>query len=167
METLLSQPDGSVLERDFVWGFLEDENVIGRPVEIAEATDGSFYLTDDLGGQVYRIAAGTQEQPSALPAASGDTTTPATLAIFAPAEREAARARGRVLYETHSCAGCHEAERADPGVVVVPLQGLTERHDVDSLIALLATPTPPMPVAELDDTERRDLASYLLASPDR
>lgn len=160
------QPDGGIIERDFIWGFLEDEDVIGRPVEIAEATDGSFYLTDDLGGQVYRIAAGTQEQASALPAAS-NTTTPATLAIFAPAEREAARARGRVLYETHSCAGCHEAARADPGVVVVPLQGLTERHDLDSLVALLETPTPPMPVAELDDAERRDLAGYLLAAPAR
>jgi hypothetical protein len=44
----------------------------------------------------------------------------------------------------------------------VPLAGLAARHTLDSLAALLAAPTPPMPLVELSAAERRDLAAYLL-----
>ncbi len=40
---------------DFVWGFLEDDQVIGRPVDIAEDDEGTLYLSDDYGGAVYKI----------------------------------------------------------------------------------------------------------------
>lgn len=40
---------------DFVWGFLEDDQVIGRPVDIAEDEEGTLYLSDDYGGAVYKI----------------------------------------------------------------------------------------------------------------
>ncbi|HEX9709519.1 MAG TPA: PQQ-dependent sugar dehydrogenase, partial [Candidatus Thermoplasmatota archaeon] len=33
--------DGSIEERDFLTGFLEDEDVIGRPVDVAEGPDGA------------------------------------------------------------------------------------------------------------------------------
>jgi hypothetical protein len=46
--------------------------------------------------------------------------------------------------------------------VVVPLHGLARRHSLASLEATLRTPTPPMPVPELTDEERRDLAVFLL-----
>jgi mono/diheme cytochrome c family protein len=45
----------------------------------------------------------------------------------------------------------------------VPLQGLARRYDVEALRAFLAAPTPPMPAFPLDDTQRRDLATFLLA----
>ncbi len=48
--------DGRIEERDFVVGFEEDEDVIGRPVDVAEGPDGAFYISDDYAGAVYRVA---------------------------------------------------------------------------------------------------------------
>ena len=49
-------PQGRIEERDFLVGFELDENVIGRPVDVAEAPDGSFYISDDYAGAIYRVA---------------------------------------------------------------------------------------------------------------
>ncbi len=49
--------DGSVQARDFVTGFLVDDKVRGRPAELAEGLDGAIYVSDDMQGAVYRIAA--------------------------------------------------------------------------------------------------------------
>ena len=49
-------------------------------------------------------------------------------------------------------------------MVVVPLQDLAARHSIQTLTALLATPTPPMPVFALAAQERLALAVYLLES---
>jgi glucose/arabinose dehydrogenase len=50
------QGDGSIEERDFVTGFELDEDVIGRPVDVAEGPDGAFYVSDDYAGAIYRVA---------------------------------------------------------------------------------------------------------------
>ncbi len=47
--------DGSIEERDFVAGFELDEDVIGRPVDVAEGPDGAFYVSDDYAGAIYRV----------------------------------------------------------------------------------------------------------------
>ena len=47
--------DGKIHSRDFVWGFLEDDEVIGRPVDATEGPDGSIFVSDDYGGAIYRI----------------------------------------------------------------------------------------------------------------
>jgi glucose/arabinose dehydrogenase len=52
------RPDGAVEERDFLVGFLEDEDVIGRPVDVAEGPDGAFYVSDDYAGAIYRVQYG-------------------------------------------------------------------------------------------------------------
>jgi glucose/arabinose dehydrogenase len=52
--------DGSIESRDFMTGFLGDKGIVGRPVSIVENTAGQFYITDDLGGRIYRI---TYTQP--------------------------------------------------------------------------------------------------------
>ena len=44
-------------ERDFAVGFLEDEDVIGRPVDVAEGPDGTLFISDDYAGAVYRVDA--------------------------------------------------------------------------------------------------------------
>ena len=49
-------PDGRIEERDFVVGFELDEDVIGRPVDVAEGPDGAFYISDDYAGAVYRVS---------------------------------------------------------------------------------------------------------------
>jgi glucose/arabinose dehydrogenase len=50
------RPDGTIEERDFLVGFLEGEDVIGRPVDVAEGPDGAFYVSDDYAGSIYRVA---------------------------------------------------------------------------------------------------------------
>lgn len=50
------QPDGSIIQRDFLWGFLENGKVRGRPVDVAEGPDGAFYVSDDFAGRIYRVA---------------------------------------------------------------------------------------------------------------
>jgi glucose/arabinose dehydrogenase len=52
------QPDGGIEQRDFVTGFEVDEDVIGRPVDVAEGPDGAFYVSDDYAGMIYRVAYG-------------------------------------------------------------------------------------------------------------
>jgi len=48
--------DGHIEEHDFATGFLRDDGVIGRPVDVAEGPDGAFYVSDDFTGSVYRVA---------------------------------------------------------------------------------------------------------------
>lgn len=43
-------------ERDFMWGFLDRGNVIGRPAEIAEDAQGNIYISDDYAHAVYRVS---------------------------------------------------------------------------------------------------------------
>ncbi|WP_305906987.1 PQQ-dependent sugar dehydrogenase [Methylomarinum sp. Ch1-1] len=45
-----------IIERDFITGFEMHDDVIGRPVAIAEAADGSLYISDDFTGSIYRIS---------------------------------------------------------------------------------------------------------------
>jgi len=48
-------PDGTLREEAFLSGFLENENVIGRPVDVAEGPDGTIFVSDDYAGAVYRV----------------------------------------------------------------------------------------------------------------
>ncbi len=41
---------------DFATGWLENSSVIGRPVDVAVASDGSLYVSDDTAGRIYRIS---------------------------------------------------------------------------------------------------------------
>jgi glucose/arabinose dehydrogenase len=160
--------DGNVEERRFVWGFLENDSVIGRPVDVALGADGAVYVSDDYAGAVYRVA-GSAARPAlagsgAAPAPGGAAPPPPAdpLAALPAPERAAAAARGVALYAAHDCARCHEAARAEPGMVVKPLEGLRARYDVKGLADFFLAPTPPMPALPLSEAERRDLAIHLL-----
>jgi mono/diheme cytochrome c family protein len=72
-----------------------------------------------------------------------------------------AAARGRTLYERERCATCHDKTPPQPGLR--PLRGLSARYTLESLVDLLHTPTPPMPVPNLTTAEREDLAAFLLS----
>lgn len=41
---------------DFLTGFLQNEKVLGRPVDIEQLPDGSVLVSDDMNGAVYRIS---------------------------------------------------------------------------------------------------------------
>jgi glucose/arabinose dehydrogenase len=157
-------PDGSVEERKFLWGFLEDGDVIGRPVDVAEGPDGAIYVSDDYAGSIYRIAWGEGARTTRVSTPLDGTKRGNPLGGLALAEREARSSRGADLYELHACAGCHESERALEGIVPKELRGLADRYDIGALSALRATRTPPMPAYPLSDGERRDLAVYLLTT---
>ena len=151
-----------ITERPFVTGFEVDEDVIGRPVDVAEGPDGAFYISDDYVGAIYRVVYG--------------------VSAVAPVPRHAERARahrlpisndpnlaersvrGATLFAEHRCAQCHEVEAAPPGVIPAPLRALPGRYGLEDMAKYLAAPTPPMPVAPLSEEERIDLAVYLLRS---
>jgi glucose/arabinose dehydrogenase len=44
-----------VSDTPFVDGFLQDDEIIGRPVDIAFLPDGSMLISDDYGGRIYRV----------------------------------------------------------------------------------------------------------------
>lgn len=158
--------DGTIEERPFLTGFLRDDQVLGRPVDVAEGPDGAAYVSDDYGGAIYRVHRASEEaarQEPGLPAPTRSASTRDPLAALSDAEIAEARERGAALYETHRCARCHEPERAEPGVVAVRLDPdrLRAQFDLSSLSGLLLAPTPPMPAFPLSDVERRDLAIWL------
>ncbi len=41
--------------KDFAIGWLSGNNVLGRPVDIIVANDGSLFVSDDNAGRIYRI----------------------------------------------------------------------------------------------------------------
>ena len=157
--------DGGITERDFLTGFLLDEDVIGRPVDVAQGPDGAIYVSDDYAGSIYRVAWGEPPRAgaAALPAPAAPPPPSDTLASLPPDERGARVERGRALFEQNACARCHDPERAEPGVRPVRLQGLSPRYGLADLEAYLAAPTPPMPLFPLSEDQRRDLAAFLLA----
>ena len=58
-------PDGTVKSIEpFITGFIQDNNYVGRPVDIEWLKDGSMLLSDDYNGAVYRITYGAPQQVS-------------------------------------------------------------------------------------------------------
>jgi len=48
----------------FITGFIQDNNYVGRPVDMEWLKDGSMLLSDDYNGAVYRITYGPPRQVS-------------------------------------------------------------------------------------------------------
>ncbi|UCE87619.1 MAG: sorbosone dehydrogenase family protein, partial [Deltaproteobacteria bacterium] len=117
---------GAITERRFVGGFEVDEDVIGRPVDVAEGPDGAFYISDDYAGVIYRVAYGEAAPASVDPRARRAPTRVRT-PLDGPGFVQRG-ARGAALYAAHRCAQCHEGSQAPPGIVAAPLQSLGERY---------------------------------------
>jgi glucose/arabinose dehydrogenase len=159
--------DGAIEERDFLTGFLDrsDDEVVGRPVDVAEGPDGAVYVSDDYAGAVYRVSRGRAAKTPGEVARGGLAAGPATAgkatAVSLPADVER---RGRGLWESQKCGVCHDAKKAVKGMVTRPLGGLAKRYTPETLAAYLVAPNPPMPAFDrLSEAERTDLARYLLA----
>ncbi|MFY9771378.1 MAG: PQQ-dependent sugar dehydrogenase, partial [Xanthobacteraceae bacterium] len=55
--------DGSVKSVEpFVTGFLQNNNYVGRPVDIMNMPDGSMLISDDWNGAVYRLSYGPSKK---------------------------------------------------------------------------------------------------------
>lgn len=153
-------------ERDFLTGFLQDGDISGRPVDVAQGPDGAIYISDDYAGAIYRVSysegrgdAG-QRAGAALLAPAVNRLDAQPPAWLAEADLAAMHASGRELYRRHACSTCHE-QGANP----VRLEGLPQRLGYGAVIDALAAPQSPMPVFPLSDAERRELAVYLLWQP--
>jgi mono/diheme cytochrome c family protein len=155
-------PDGRISERDFLTGFLgaSDDDLIGRPVDVAEGEDGSVYVSDDYAGSIYRVAWGGGGKAAGSAGDAGVVREQTSVAAPIAADGEA---RGQTLWDRHACAACHDPRAAQPGMVTKPLAGLASRYDAATLAAYLRTPQPPMPAFDLSDAERADLALFLLS----
>lgn len=59
IEVVKLNKDGSVKSVEpFLTGFLENNNYLGRPVDVLQLKDGSLLVSDDWNGAVYRITYG-------------------------------------------------------------------------------------------------------------
>lgn len=156
---------GNIEERDFMTGFNLNDDVIGRPVDIVEGPDGSFYLSDDYGGAIYRIArTGTLEgRPIRALKRPEPRAIANPLAAIDAGAREELAARGATLFARNACGSCHLHGEAKAGIVVKPLAGLAAKFTVDSLAQYFLTPQAPMPVFALPEEDRRALAVHLLS----
>ena len=150
---------GGVRDKPFATGFVHDDAVSGRPVDVAFGPDGALYVSDDYTGAIYRIGYGAAARADAAPAPTAAARDP--LAGLDAATVAAAAARGAALWEAHPCATCHVQAQAAANAYR-PLQQLGARYDVDALATYLTAPQPPMPTYAFDDAQRRDLAVYLL-----
>ena len=105
--------DGQIEERDFLTGFLgaSDDDVIGRPVDVAEGPDGAVYVSDDYAGSIYRVGWGGTGRRRGAPAGAAAAPPGRSPATSPRAEV----ARGRALYARYACAACHDRRRAPAG----------------------------------------------------
>ena len=52
--------EGTVQSREpFLTGFLDNNNFLGRPADVAQMRDGSLLISDDWNGAVYRVTYGS------------------------------------------------------------------------------------------------------------
>lgn len=156
------QDDGRIDERDFLWGFLVDESVIGRPVDVAEGPDGAIYVSDDYAGAIWRVAYGTVLASEARSAPALARPADPGLDALPPAERTALAERGATLFRALACVGCHPAVAGTKGVSLIPLAQLRTRWTVERLVEFFAAPTPPMPAVDRPAADRRALAVHVL-----
>jgi len=152
--------DGTIRAEPFATGFVRDDVVSGRPVDVAVGPDGALYVSDDFTGSIYRIAHGAAARADAAPAATAAPSDP--LAGLDAATTAAASARGAALWNASGCAACHVPGQATDAAYR-PLAQLAARYTIDSLATFLKTPQPPMPAYPFSDAQRRDLAVFLLA----
>jgi glucose/arabinose dehydrogenase len=150
--------DGAIEQRDFLSGFERNGDVIGRPVDVAEAADGAIYVSDDYAGTIYRVSYGAAAAGAGSDAAAAQPAA-AVAPQFSALQSAQLRAQGEQLFARYRCGSCHGAQMRGSAP---PLHNLRARYDVEQLRAFLQTPAPPMPIFPLSDDERTALAVYLL-----
>ncbi len=157
-------PEGRITERDFLTGFLEGENVIGRPVDVAQGRDGSIYISDDYGGSIFRVTFGGNAVAAGISGGAPSTTAPSVPGPTAPPLSPGAIDHGRLLWNANKCELCHDPAiiGKTPAKTAKILEHLSSRYDVEKMVTYLRVPQPPMPLFEMSDQERHDLAVYVL-----
>jgi glucose/arabinose dehydrogenase len=155
----LSWSEGGIVAEDFLTGFLTDDEVIGRPAELAEGTDGSVYISDDYANAVYLARPGGAS--TGVAATRREQSAQYLDERPAEAVRAEAMSTGGELYAASGCAACHNFDTSTADGQV-PLNGLAGRYGVAELATYLMRPNPPMPPFTGTDEQRRLLSIYLL-----
>ncbi len=163
--------NGNISSRDFAWGFELNGDIVGRPVDIVADGAGGYFISDDYARVIYRISpqqwtpsqatiARQVSDSSASSQASTDVQAGADIidASDLVADPDLALAGG-LLYRNLPCEDCHSKNAATP----VPLDELSQHYDLHSLADFFLAPTAPMPLFELSETQREQLAHYLLS----
>ena len=133
--------------------------VTGRPAEIAEAPDGTIYISDDLRNAIYRIGRGSPGTAVSLPVMRESLGYESD--AISQEERDAALTNGPSVFDRENCLTCH-TRTEDPESSMVVLENLRLRYTLDELADFLSNPRAPMPVYDGDAVQRRELAIYLL-----
>ncbi len=170
------QEDGSFIERDFVSGFEMNDDVIGRPVDIVEAKNGTIYISDDYGGTIYRVSpqaamegfAGFESESTstvnnidAQPVAVvSDRDAKEVLSKYISEQLETLTAQAKTIYQQYQCASCHDPRMAKPNRNIIEIKNIHQRYSLEELADYFVTPTPPMPVYPLDEQQREALAVF-------
>lgn len=143
---------GQISSEDFLWGFEEAGDIIGRPVEIVDDGHGGFFISDDYSGSIYRVSHGLKAAAKALALAPTEIAT----AVVTDPQLAAA---GALLYAEMPCASCHD----DAATTPVSLQQVPHRYNLVTLADYFLAPTPPMPRYDLSPEQRVQLAHYLFS----
>jgi glucose/arabinose dehydrogenase/cytochrome c553 len=165
------QEDGSFIEQDFVSGFELNDDVIGRPVDIVEAKNGTIYISDDYAGVIYRVRPQDEmddfasiAQPSdnleQVPAAVVDRDPNEILSTYTPEQLATLKTTAETIYRQYQCAGCHDPRMARSNRNIIEIKNIHERYSLEELMDYFVTPTPPMPVYPLNEQQREALAVY-------
>lgn len=151
--------DGEVSEKDFVSGFLVNDDVIGRPAEVTQGPDGAFYISDDYVGAIYRVAYG-EGQGAELAVGIEKVRYDGlhTLAAYSSEDKLRLSREGEQLFAQYECASCHK----EAGGELKRLDRIGEKYDIETLSRFLEKPTPPMPVFPLSEPDREALGVYLI-----
>lgn len=164
----IEESDGTtrIEEREFIAGFERDENVIGRPVDVVAAPDGSLYVSDDMAGAIYRI----RYVPEAVAERGGVNENVFALPVEVPAvTSDPLEGLGtdelQALFDRHGCATCHAASGSREAAV--PLRDLAVRRSLEDVVRVLRSPPASMPRVLQSDEEREALAVYLLGREER
>lgn len=143
----------AIAASDFMWGFEENGDIVGRPVDIVGDGEGGYFVSDDYARVIYRLSPHAGLQSTAAQAGVQTGSKPQAWQL----DKDLAE-QGRELYNSLPCADCH-AETAPTPVILVDL---SRRYNPASLTDYFLTPTPPMPRLELSLQQRQQLAHYLL-----
>ena len=148
---------GEISERDFVSGFLDDGDVLGRPAEVVQGPDGAVYISDDYSGVIYRVAYGEQQQLQ-LGSVADAYNAENSLSSYTNDDVDRLNTAGKALYNQYQCIACHN----DNGRGLKTLENLGLKYDVETLSEYLRRPNAPMPQFPFDEAQREALSVYLI-----
>ncbi|MFK7974975.1 MAG: PQQ-dependent sugar dehydrogenase [Halioglobus sp.] len=151
--------DEGIESRDFLTGFLQGNDVSGRPVDIQQGPDGDIYISDDFAGAIYRVSygsGGSQSSAILVPGKTVDKTPPAWLNNVNQPEMASL---GKALYTDNACASCHEL-----GENPKRLDNIATRRSYNEVMEAMTAPQSPMPVYNFSESELRAITLYLMSN---